>query len=249
MSEKPVAGTEKCPECGARAKPREMCHRHPLDPRLKYGCHSYIASDGRFVESKECLEIQLAASKAERDKLQATVDEQFTELSHRETDIDAIREENEKLKAIIEKLPPNPRVCLCGSTRFMEAFFAAGWELTLLGQIVLSVGVCKHVDESGHGGEALGEDVAARLDELHKRKIDLADWVLVLNVEGYIGESTWSEVEYAYRTGKPVQCLFPDDLRSPHRIPPDPDDYPSWETIAAATREAAAAKDAPGDTP
>jgi cell division protein FtsB len=45
------------------------------------------------------------------------------------------------------------------------------------------------------------------LDELHKRKIDLADEVLVLNVGGYIGESTRSEIEYARKLGKPVRYL------------------------------------------
>ena len=64
-------------------------------------------------------------------------------------------------------------VCLCGSTRFMDAFFEEGWRLTLEGKIVLSVGVCKHAED--HGAEALGPDVVARLDELHFRKIDLAD--------------------------------------------------------------------------
>src|SRR5262245_52045971 len=79
-------------------------------------------------------------------------------------------------------------VCLCGSTRFMEAFFDAGWKLALEGKIVLSVGVCKHAAD--HGGEALGQEVADKLDELHKRKIDLADRVMILNVGGYIGSST-----------------------------------------------------------
>lgn len=97
-------------------------------------------------------------------------------------------------------------VCLCGSTRFMEAFFDAGWRETLNGKIVLSVGVCKHPD---HGAEALGGDIAERLDELHKRKIDLADEVLVLNVGGYIGSSTRSEINYAIGHGKPVRYLEP----------------------------------------
>ena len=96
-------------------------------------------------------------------------------------------------------------VCLCGSTRFMEAFHAAGWELTLLGHIVLTVGVCKHAED--HGAEALGDDVAERLDELHKRKIDLADRIFVLNVGGYVGDSTRSEIDYATATGKRVTYL------------------------------------------
>lgn len=96
-------------------------------------------------------------------------------------------------------------VCLCGSTRFMNAFHEAGWQLTLDGYIVLSVGVCKHAER--HGGEALGKDVAERLDELHLRKIDLADWVLILNVGGYIEESTRRELEYAKKLGKQITFL------------------------------------------
>lgn len=102
-------------------------------------------------------------------------------------------------------------VCLCGSTRFMNEFFAAGWQFTLDGYIVLSVGICKHAEH--HGGEALGQEVADKLDELHLRKIDLCDWVFVLNVGGYIGESTKAEIEYAEKIGKIVQYLEPDKVR------------------------------------
>ena len=99
-------------------------------------------------------------------------------------------------------------VCLCGSTRFMDAFFKAGWQLTLEGKIVLSVGVCKHAEH--HGAEALGQDVVDRLDELHLRKIDLADSVMILNVGGYIGTSTRRELEYAQREGKRIAFLEPE---------------------------------------
>ena len=96
-------------------------------------------------------------------------------------------------------------VCLCSSTRFMDAFFEAGWEFTLRGWIVLSVGVCKHAEH--HGAEALGQDVANRLDELHLRKIDMADLVHVLDVDGYIGESTRKEIDYAEKLGKKITYL------------------------------------------
>ena len=65
-------------------------------------------------------------------------------------------------------------VCLCGSTRFMEQFFNSGWEETMKGNIVLSVGVNLKMKtpDGGHVGEAMGEEVKIMLDELHKRKID-----------------------------------------------------------------------------
>ncbi len=91
----------------------------------------------------------------------------------------------------------------------MDAFFEAGWDFTLRGYIVLSVGVCKHAKH--HGAEALGQDVVDRLDELHLRKIDISDEVFVLNVDGYIGESTRKEIEYARQLGKPISYLYLED--------------------------------------
>lgn len=102
-------------------------------------------------------------------------------------------------------------VVLCGSTRFYDEFQAANYDLTMLGKIVLSVGFYPH-SKAIHGhGEGVGHDSAEKvaLDELHKRKIDLADRVYVLNVNGYIGESTRSEIDYAIAHGKPVDYLEP----------------------------------------
>ena len=96
-------------------------------------------------------------------------------------------------------------VCLCGSTRFKEEFQQANLEETLKGNIVLSIG-CNTKSDVGLG---ITEEKKKELDELHKRKIDLADKVLVLNVGGYIGSSTKSEIEYATKHGKPVMYLEP----------------------------------------
>jgi len=100
-------------------------------------------------------------------------------------------------------------VVLCGSTRFFDAFQKANYELTMAGKIVLSVGFYPHASaEHGHGegvGHASVEKVM--LDELHKRKIDLADRVHVLNVDGYVGDSTRSEIEHARALGKPITWL------------------------------------------
>jgi hypothetical protein len=100
-------------------------------------------------------------------------------------------------------------VCLCGSTRFKDAFEAANKRLTLEGKIVLSVGFFSHAEGAGDKEVAYGEDLAARMDWLHKRKIDVADAILVLNVDGYVGSSTASEIEYAARVGKRVDYLEP----------------------------------------
>ena len=108
-------------------------------------------------------------------------------------------------------MPPMPLiVCLCGSTRYGGKFAAANLDLTLAGRIVLSIG-CNMRDDDVFAGrdEAELAQIKAGLDELHKRKIDLADEVLVVSDEsGYFGDSTRSEVEYAYQHGKPVRYLY-----------------------------------------
>lgn len=99
---------------------------------------------------------------------------------------------------------------LCGSTRFYDEYQQAYYDLTMQGRIVLSVGFYPHAKtEHGHG-EGVGHDSQEKvaLDELHKRKIDLADEVLVVSDEsGYYGDSTRSEIEYARLHGKPVRFL------------------------------------------
>ena len=103
----------------------------------------------------------------------------------------------------------NPVITLCGSTRFYDAFQRANYELTMLGAIVLSVGFYPHSSELAGHGEGVGHDSAEKvaLDELHKRKIDMSDEIFVLNVNGYIGTSTQSEIWYAVAKGKPVKYL------------------------------------------
>jgi hypothetical protein len=99
-------------------------------------------------------------------------------------------------------------VCLCGSTRFKKAFDIANYEETIKGNIVLSVGFYVHAKEGEHGEQVgCSPELKIKLDELHKRKIDLADEVFVLNVYGYIGDSTFSEIEYAKLHNKPVRYL------------------------------------------
>lgn len=99
-------------------------------------------------------------------------------------------------------------VCLCGSTRFPDAFRKATRDLTLEGKIVLSVGFFGH-DPSEAG--ALTEEVKKGLDELHFRKIDLADWCLFLNVDGYLGDSSRREIAYSiFAKKKKIEFLNPE---------------------------------------
>jgi hypothetical protein len=101
-------------------------------------------------------------------------------------------------------------VCLCGSTRFYKEFQRANYEETMAGRIVLSVGFYMHASEDAHG-ERWGctPEQKITLDELHFRKIELADEVLVINVGGYVGESTRNEIDHARSLGKPIRWLEP----------------------------------------
>lgn len=92
-------------------------------------------------------------------------------------------------------------ITLCGSTRFKEEFERINKELTLAGNIVISVGCF------GHAGDVFTDEQKIMLDDIHKAKIDLADEIFVINVGGYIGNSTRSEIEYARQHGKIVRYL------------------------------------------
>lgn len=109
-----------------------------------------------------------------------------------------------------EKLKPKV-VCFCGSTRFAEYFMIHRWELEKQGIITLGINILPNnyfVEGNSHGAEQ--EGVKEILDELHKRKIDLSDEVFVLDVDGYIGESTRNEINYAESIGKPIKYLSKD---------------------------------------
>ena len=94
-------------------------------------------------------------------------------------------------------------ITLCGSTRFKDTFMEVQKRLTLQGCIVISVGLFGHAGDE----EVWTEGTKEMLDDMHKRKIDMADEIFVINVDGYIGSSTRSEIEYARKTGKPVRYL------------------------------------------
>ena len=101
-------------------------------------------------------------------------------------------------------------VTLCGSTRFKDQFMEAQKKLTLEGCIVISVGLFGHSGDN-EVWENMDEGTLTRtkemLDDMHKRKIDMADEIFVINVGGYIGDSTRSEIEYAKAHGKTVRYL------------------------------------------
>jgi hypothetical protein len=101
-------------------------------------------------------------------------------------------------------------ITLCGSTKFKDVFLEVQKRLTLEGKIVISVGLFGHSGDN-EVWEGKAEDVVTEtkkmLDDMHKRKIDMADEIFVINVDGYIGESTKSEIEYAIANNKKVNYL------------------------------------------
>lgn len=107
-------------------------------------------------------------------------------------------------------------ICLCGSTRFTEEMLILQWNLTKKGNVVLSWCALpnKYFEDNkfemskSHIGDQ--EGVKQIVDEVHKRKIDLSDEVFVLNIGGYIGESTTSEIKYAMKKGIPIKYLEPE---------------------------------------
>ncbi|MBP3240427.1 MAG: hypothetical protein J6M92_07750 [Oribacterium sp.] len=101
-------------------------------------------------------------------------------------------------------------ITLCGSTRFKDAFMEAQKRLTLEGNIVISVGLFGHSgdDEVWDGmDEGAVSKTKEMLDDMHKRKIDMSDSIYVINVGGYVGSSTRSEIEYAEAHGKEIWYL------------------------------------------
>ena len=101
-------------------------------------------------------------------------------------------------------------ITLCGSTRFKDEFIEVQKRLTLEGNIVISVGLFGHSGDN-EVWENMDEGTLTKtkemLDDMHKRKIDMADEIFVINVGGYIGSSTRSEIDYAQAVGKPVRYL------------------------------------------
>ena len=92
-------------------------------------------------------------------------------------------------------------VTLCGSTRFKDKFFEVAKELTCEGYIVLAPFHFRHC------GDIITPKLSELLYSLHIKKIEISDEIYVINVNGYIGESTEKEIEYAKATSKKIRYL------------------------------------------
>ena len=106
-----------------------------------------------------------------------------------------------EVDSVDEPVKRYKKITLCGSTRFKEDFERINKELTLAGNIVISVGCF------GHAGDVFTDEQKEMLDDIHKRKIDMADGIFVINKDGYIGNSTKSEIKYAYEHNKSIAFM------------------------------------------
>jgi ABC-type lipopolysaccharide export system ATPase subunit len=93
-------------------------------------------------------------------------------------------------------------ITLCGSTRFRGDFERLNRELTLQGNVVLSVAFYTHQ-------ESVTNEEKTLLDDIHICKIDLSDAIFVINRQQYVGESTRREIAHALHCGKDVLYLEP----------------------------------------
>lgn len=99
-------------------------------------------------------------------------------------------------------------ICLCGSTKHKQDFERVNADLTLAGNVVLSVGYFHHVDKR----DIDIDKAKIVLDDIHKQKIDMSDEVFIVNPDNYIGESTKSEIRYALAKGKVIKSMRPIDF-------------------------------------
>lgn len=101
-------------------------------------------------------------------------------------------------------------ITVCGSSRFKKEILKAARDLALAGNTVLAPTVFHHMEE-----EDLPKEVLLQLDNSHKEKIEMSDAIFVVNVNKYIGESTFGEIDWAQRKKKQVYFLEPMEEEKP----------------------------------
>lgn len=121
-------------------------------------------------------------------------------------------------------------ITICGSTRFKKEIEEAARNLTLQGHIVLAPCVFHHMEE-----EEMPTEVKIQLDNLHKQKINMSDAIFVVNVDGYIGESTYGEIDWANRMKKEIYFLV--EPPKPEEEVAEKEDTEKTSTEANASKE------------
>lgn len=98
----------------------------------------------------------------------------------------------------------SPVITLCGSSKFKKEFEEVSLDLSLMGFIVISLGLFGHAD---HPEIMIDHDIKSMLDANHKQKISMSDGIFVVDPGNYIGESTRSEIEYAQKKKRRIWYL------------------------------------------
>jgi len=164
--------------------------------------------DGMMMKEAECQQKIEALDECKYGKQLDELKAQISDLNER---VVGIRElvRAEVLREVGRAKDAPKIICLCGSTRFTDIMLVKQWELTKQGHIVLSWCALPdwYFDGTPRTHIADQEGVKEIVDRVHLRKIDVADEVLVINKDYYIGESTTNEIEYAKSIGKPVKYL------------------------------------------
>lgn len=177
------------PEC-RMAMIYGMCHAGLLTSRCEHSLTLYPmeqkqSSENKNIKDNRCIRIcDLKQRVQSHPEIGTYVSEEDIDLAERVFYSDKVQS---KYKVIT----------LCGSTKFKDEFMEVQKKLTLKGYIVISVGLFGHSGDN----EVWTEGKKEMLDDMHRRKIDMADEIFVINVGGYIGKSTKSEIEYAKSKG------------------------------------------------
>ncbi|MBI9013069.1 MAG: hypothetical protein JEZ08_12625 [Clostridiales bacterium] len=90
-------------------------------------------------------------------------------------------------------------ITLCGSARFRNEIDETQKSLALQGHQIFTIENLNSVE--------ITKEIESMLDVSHRKKIDVSDAIYVINVDGYIGESTSNEIKYARDKGKKVMYL------------------------------------------
>lgn len=201
---------QACALCDDEIRPGDRvvrwCWQNPEwegpDSGSKYGGITYVHATCEVIGHREGLLDESIRSFEETD------DERYNGLEN-ESPTPLSDEADAALAA--ERLKVRPTVvCICGSTRFIEAIAALQWHFEKAGSITFApLYLPPQIGTGPHLAEAAG--VKERIDELFKRKIDRSDQVVVCDIGGYIGESTRSEIEYATARGLLVRYLSKDE--------------------------------------
>lgn len=93
-------------------------------------------------------------------------------------------------------------ITICGSLKFKNEILAISEKLELAGNVVIAP-----IYPTNEDKDAYTEEEVEILDKMHKEKIKISDAIYVVNVDGYIGSSTKSEIEFAQKLGKEIIYL------------------------------------------